>query len=134
MLVKLEVCFKSICIDIMVFDVFLEMCSYLAVSKKGATAVGLGAAFICVLTVTVPLNLLLDQYILQEGALTWLGPEFADYDLSFLSFILFIATIATMVGQTINDDKRASFTVASVSITGDCLSEFQVHFSNLVEL
>ena len=93
----LELFFKSIFVDNMVFAYFLGMCSYLAVSKKVSTAVGLGAAVIFVLTVTVPLNWLLDQYILQEGALTWLGPEFVDYDLSFLSFILFIATIATMV-------------------------------------
>ena len=66
-------------------------------SKKVATAVGLGAAVIFVLAVTVPLNWLLDQYILQEGALVWLGEEYAAYDLSFLSFIMFIATIATMV-------------------------------------
>ena len=93
----LELFFKSIFVDNMVFAYFLGMCSYLAVSKKVSTAVGLGAAVIFVLTVTVPLNWLLDNYILQEGALTWLGPEYADYDLSFLSFILFIATIATMV-------------------------------------
>ena len=93
----LELFFKSIFVDNMVFAYFLGMCSYLAVSKKVSMAVGLAAAVIFVLTVTVPLNWLLDQYILQEGALTWLGPEFADYDLSFLSFILFIATIATMV-------------------------------------
>jgi Na+-transporting NADH:ubiquinone oxidoreductase subunit E len=93
----LELFFKSIFIDNMVFATFLGMCSYLAVSKKVSTAVGLGAAVIFVLLVTVPLNWLLDQYILQPGALSWLGEEFADYDLSFLSFILFIATIATMV-------------------------------------
>lgn len=93
----LELFFKSVFVDNMVFAYFLGMCSYLAVSKKVSTAVGLGAAVIFVLTVTVPLNWLLDQYILQEGALTWLGPQYADYDLSFLSFILFIATIATMV-------------------------------------
>ena len=93
----LELFFKSVFVDNMVFAYFLGMCSYLAVSKKVSTAVGLGAAVIFVLTVTVPLNWLLDQYILQEGALAWLGPEWADYDLSFLSFILFIATIATMV-------------------------------------
>jgi Na+-transporting NADH:ubiquinone oxidoreductase subunit E len=81
----------------MVFATFLGMCSYLAVSKKVATAVGLGAAVIFVLAVTVPLNWLLDQYILQPGALKWLGAEYAEYDLSFLSFIMFIATIATMV-------------------------------------
>ena len=65
--------------------------------KKLATAVGLGAAVIFVLAVTVPLNWLLDQYILKDGALAWLGPEYVVYDLSFLSFIMFIATIATMV-------------------------------------
>jgi len=97
MLEHLELFFKSIFIDNMVFAVFLGMCSYLAVSKKVTTAVGLGAAVIFVLGVTVPLNWLLDQYLLQDGALVWLGPEYADYDLSFLSFILFIATIATMV-------------------------------------
>lgn len=93
----LELFFKSIFIDNMVFAVFLGMCSYLAVSKKVATAVGLGAAVIFVLAVTVPVNWLLDQYLLQPGALSWLGAEYADYDLSFLSFIMFIATIATMV-------------------------------------
>ncbi len=94
----IELFFKAIFIDNMVFATFLGMCSYLAVSKKVATAVGLGAAVIFVLAVTVPLNWLLDQYILQPGALAkTLGPEYADYDLSFLSFIMFIATIATMV-------------------------------------
>jgi Na+-transporting NADH:ubiquinone oxidoreductase subunit E len=92
-----ELFFKSIFIDNMVFATFLGMCSYLAVSKKVATAIGLGAAVIFVLAITVPLNWLLDQYILQPGALSWLGEEFATYDLSFLSFIMFIATIATMV-------------------------------------
>ncbi|MDG1397608.1 MAG: NADH:ubiquinone reductase (Na(+)-transporting) subunit E [Polaribacter sp.] len=93
----IELFFKSIFIDNMVFATFLGMCSYLAISKKVSTSVGMGAAVIFVLTVTVPLNWLLDQYILQEGALSWLGEEYAAYDLSFLSFIMFIATIATMV-------------------------------------
>lgn len=93
----IELFFKSIFIDNMVFATFLGMCSYLAVSKKVSTAVGLGAAVIFVLAVTVPVNWLLDQYLLQPGALKWLGSEYADYDLSFLSFIMFIATIATMV-------------------------------------
>uniref|UniRef100_UPI00404B302F NADH:ubiquinone reductase (Na(+)-transporting) subunit E n=1 Tax=Flavobacterium sp. TaxID=239 RepID=UPI00404B302F len=88
---------KSIFIDNMVFATFLGMCSYLAVSKKVTTAVGLGLAVIFVMLVTVPLNFLLDQYLLRPGALEWMGPEYADYDLSFLTFILFIATIATMV-------------------------------------
>ena len=89
MLEHVELFFKSIFIDNMVFAVFLGMCSYLAVSKKVATAVGLGAAVIFVLAVTVPLNWLLDTYLLQDGALVWLGPEYAEYNLSFLSFILF---------------------------------------------
>ncbi|PID69768.1 MAG: NADH:ubiquinone reductase (Na(+)-transporting) subunit E [Flavobacteriales bacterium] len=93
----LELFFKSVFIDNMVFATFLGMCSYLAVSKKVSTAVGLGAAVVFVLAVTTPVNWLLDQYILQPGALKWLGEEYADYDLSFLSFIMFIATIATMV-------------------------------------
>ncbi|MEC3905504.1 NADH:ubiquinone reductase (Na(+)-transporting) subunit E [Tamlana sp. 2201CG12-4] len=98
MLEHVELFFKSIFIDNMVFATFLGMCSYLAVSKKVSTAVGLGAAVIFVLAITVPLNWLLDQYLLQPGALgKWLGAEYADYDLSFLSFIMFIATIATMV-------------------------------------
>jgi len=81
----------------MVFATFLGMCSYLAVSKKVNTANGLGAAVIFVLTITVPLNWLLDNYVLQDGAMKWLHPSFEEYNLSFLSFILFIATIATMV-------------------------------------
>jgi Na+-transporting NADH:ubiquinone oxidoreductase subunit E len=88
---------RSIFIDNMVFAYFLGMCSYLAVSKTVKTAVGLGAAVIFVLTITVPVNYLLDTYILKEGALTWLGPGYENIDLSFLSFILFIAVIASMV-------------------------------------
>ena len=64
----LELLLKSIFIENMVFAYFLGMCSYLAVSKKVSTAVGLGAAVIFVLAITMPLNWLLDQYILQEGA------------------------------------------------------------------
>ena len=60
-------------------------------------AVGLGAAVIFVLGVTVPVNYLLENYILKEGALSWLGEEYASVDLSFLSFIMFIAVIASMV-------------------------------------
>ncbi len=88
---------KSIFIENMVFAYFLGMCSYLAVSKTVKTAVGLGAAVIFVLGITVPINYLLDTYLLQQGALVWLGPQFASLDLSFLSFIVFIAVIASMV-------------------------------------
>lgn len=88
---------KSIFIDNMIFAYFLGMCSYLAVSKTVKTAVGLGAAVIFVLGFTVPVNWLLENYVLKEGALAWLGDEFATVDLSFLSFIMFIAVIASMV-------------------------------------
>ena len=93
----IELLFKSIFIDNMVFATFLGMCSYLAVSKKVSTANGLGAAVLFVLTITVPLNWLLDTYVLQDGAMKWLHPSLEEYNLNFLSFILFIATIATMV-------------------------------------
>ena len=88
---------KSIFIDNMVFAYFLGMCSYLAVSKTVNTAVGLGAAVVFVLSITVPVNFLIDTYLLKPGALSWLGAEFASIDLSFLSFIMFIAVIASMV-------------------------------------
>jgi Na+-transporting NADH:ubiquinone oxidoreductase subunit E len=88
---------KSIFIENMVFAYFLGMCSYLAVSKKVSTATGLGIAVIFVLGITVPVDYLLENYVLKEGALTWLSPSFADVDLSFLSFIMFIAVIASMV-------------------------------------
>lgn len=90
---------RSIFIENMIFAYFLGMCSYLAVSKTVKTAVGLGAAVIFVLTITLPVNWLLENYILKEGALDWLiGEEAAaGIDLSFLSFIMFIAVIASMV-------------------------------------
>jgi Na+-transporting NADH:ubiquinone oxidoreductase subunit E len=73
------------------------MCSYLAVSKTVKTATGLGLAVIFVLGITLPVNYLLEVYLLQEGALAWMGPGFETIDLSFLSFIMFIAVIASMV-------------------------------------
>jgi len=89
---------KSIFIDNMVFAYFLGMCSYLAVSKTVKTSVGMGAAVIFVLGITVPMNYLLEKYVLKEGALALtLGESFIDIDLSFLSFIMFIAVIASMV-------------------------------------
>lgn len=88
---------KGIFMENMIFAYFLGMCSYLAVSKTVKTGVGLGAAVIFVLGITVPVNYLLENYVLKEGALAWLDPEFAELDLSFLSFILFIAVIASMV-------------------------------------
>jgi Na+-transporting NADH:ubiquinone oxidoreductase subunit E len=88
---------KSIFIDNMIFAYFLGMCSYLAVSKTVKTSTGLGLAVIFVLGITVPVNYLIDNYLLQKGALTWLGKDFADVNLSFLSYLIFIAVIASMV-------------------------------------
>lgn len=88
---------RSIFVDNMIFAFFFGMCSYLAVSKTVKTAVGLGAAVTFVLIVTIPVNYLLENYVLKEGALRWLGEEYAAYDLSFLSFIMFIAVIASIV-------------------------------------
>lgn len=88
---------KSIFVDNMIFAYFLGMCSYLAVSKNVKTAIGLGAAVIFVLGITVPINWLLLNGVLKEGGLNWLSPAFAEVDLSFLAFIMFIATIASMV-------------------------------------
>jgi len=88
---------RSIFIENMIFAYFLGMCSYLAVSKSVKTATGLGIAVIFVLLVTLPVNYLLENYVLKEGALAWLGSSFAAVDLSFLSFIMFIAVIASIV-------------------------------------
>ena len=88
---------RSVFIDNMVFAFFLGMCSYLAVSKTVKTSFGLGIAVIFVLLITAPVNWLVDTYLLKEGALSWLGPEYADVDLSYLSFLVFIAVIAAIV-------------------------------------
>lgn len=88
---------KSVFIDNMIFAYFLGMCSYLAVSKTVKTSVGLGIAVIFVLGITVPVDYLLEKFVLSEGALWWISPKLADVDLSFLSFIMFIAVIASMV-------------------------------------
>ena len=88
---------KSIFIENMVFAYFLGMCSYLAISKTLKNGVGMGLAVIFVLTITVPLNYLIYEYLLVDGALAWIGPEYAELDLSFLSLIMFIAVIASMV-------------------------------------
>ncbi len=88
---------KSIFVDNMIFAYFLGMCSYLAVSKNVKTANGLGIAVILVLLITLPINYLLNKYVLSPGALGWLGDNFAGVDLSFLSFIVFIAVIAGIV-------------------------------------
>lgn len=88
---------KAVFIDNMIFAYFLGMCSFLAVSKKVTTAIGLGMAVVFVLTITVPINWLLQEFILKEAALTWISAEFAEVNLEFLQFIMFIAIIAGMV-------------------------------------
>ena len=92
----LNIFVRSIFIDNMIFAFFLGMCSYLAVSKTVKTAMGLGVAVIFVLLITVPVNFLLEKYVLKAGALVWLNDSFATLDLSFLSFIMFIAVIASI--------------------------------------
>ncbi|MEZ3590084.1 MAG: NADH:ubiquinone reductase (Na(+)-transporting) subunit E [Muribaculaceae bacterium] len=87
---------RSIFVDNMIFAYFLGMCSFLAVSKNVKTAFGLGIAVTFMLVVSLPVNYLLENYVLRAGALRWLGPEYADVDLSFLSLIMFIAVIASM--------------------------------------
>jgi Na+-transporting NADH:ubiquinone oxidoreductase subunit E len=94
---SLNLFIRSAFVDNMVFTFFFGMCSYLAVSKTVKTAVGLGIAVIFVLVVTVPINYLLETYVLADGALAWMGPDYAEIDLSFLSFIMFIAVIASIV-------------------------------------
>ena len=73
------------------------MCSFLAISKKISTSFGLGMAVTFVLTITAPVNWFLNEYILREGALAWLGEGFETVDLSFMTYIFFIAVIAAMV-------------------------------------
>ena len=88
---------RSIFIDNMIFAYFLGMCSFLAVSKNVKTAFGLGIAVTFVLIVALPITWCINQYILQPGALSWLGEEYASADLSFLGLIMFIAVIAALV-------------------------------------
>ncbi len=93
---NLNIFIRSIFVDNMIFAYFLGMCSFLAVSKNVKTAFGLGIAVTFMLVISLPINYLLETYVLRAGALAWLGPEYADVDLSFLSLILFIAVIASM--------------------------------------
>ena len=93
----LSLAVKAVFVENMALAFFLGMCSFLAVSKKVSTAIGLGFAVIFVLTVTVPMNNLIFNYFLRAGALGWIDPELAEYDLSFLGFLCYIGTIAAMV-------------------------------------
>lgn len=91
----LSIFVRSIFVENMIFAYYLGMCSYLAVSKNVKTALGLGIAVTFVLVCTLPINYMLENYVLKEGALSWLGPQYAGVNLSFLSFIIFIAIIAS---------------------------------------
>lgn len=93
----LNILIKAIFVENVIFAFFLGMCSYLAVSKKVKTATGLGLAVIFVMILTTPLNYLILEYMLREGALGWIHPSLANVDLTFLAFILFISTIAGAV-------------------------------------
>lgn len=93
---NLNLFIRSIFVDNMIFAYFLGMCSFLAVSKNVKTALGLGVAVTFMLVITLPINYLLETWILRPGALAWLGEEYASVDLSFLSLIMFIAVIASM--------------------------------------
>ena len=93
---NLNIFIRSIFVDNMIFAYFLGMCSFLAVSKNVKTAFGLGIAVMFMLVITLPVNYLLENYILKPGALAWLGEDYAGVDLSFLSLIMFIAVIASM--------------------------------------
>lgn len=93
---NLNLFIRSIFIDNMIFAYFLGMCSFLAVSKNVKTALGLGVAVTFMLVVSLPVCYLLDNYVLQPGALAWLGESYATIDLSFLTLIMFIAVIASM--------------------------------------
>ena len=88
---------RAIFVDNMIFAYYLGMCSYLAVSKNVKTALGLGIAVTFVLVCTLPINYMLENYVLKEGALSWLGADFGSINLSFLSLIIFIAVIASFV-------------------------------------
>ncbi len=93
----LSILFKSVFVENMALAFFLGMCSFLAVSKRVETALGLGVAVVFVLGVTAPMNSLIYNYLLVEGALSWIHPSLASVDLTFLTFLTFIGTIAAMV-------------------------------------
>ena len=102
MVIIISIFVRSIFLDNMVFAFFFGMCSYIAVSKSVKTAMGLGIAVIFVMVMTVPINYLLNEFILSPGALGGINPAYgpggeSEIDLSFLSFIVFIAVIASFV-------------------------------------
>jgi len=93
----LSLAVKSIFVENMALAFFLGMCSFLAVSKKVETAIGLGSAVVFVLGLTVPMNNLIYNFLLREGGLSWISPSLQQYDLSFLGYLTYIGTIAAAV-------------------------------------
>jgi Na+-transporting NADH:ubiquinone oxidoreductase subunit E len=88
---------RAIFVENMALAFFLGMCTFIAISKKIQTSLGLGIAVIVVLAITVPVNNLIYTYLLKEGALTWISPDYATVDLSFLGLLSYIGVIAAMV-------------------------------------
>lgn len=93
----LSLAVRAMFVENMALAFFLGMCSFLAVSRQVKTAVGLGGAVVFVLVITVPMNNLIHAHLLRPGAMAWLHPSLAEYDLSFLGFLSYIGTIAAMV-------------------------------------
>ncbi len=93
----LDIFLRSIFMENLALAFFLGMCTFLAVSKNVKMAVGLGIAVIAIMTITIPANNLIYQYLLKEGALSWVGPSYASVNLEFLGLISYIGTIAAMV-------------------------------------
>jgi len=91
----LNIIFRSIFIENMPLSFFLGMCTFLAISKKVKTAVGLGGAVLVIMVITLPLNNLVLNYILKPGALAWAGQP--DIDLTFLGYLVYIGIIAAVV-------------------------------------
>ena len=88
---------KAVFVENMALAFFLGMCTFLALSKNIKTAVGLGIAVVVVLTITVPVNNLILNGLLKEGALTWISPALGDVDLRFLGLLSYIGVIAALV-------------------------------------
>ena len=109
---------RSIFVDNMIFAYYLGMCSYLAVSKNVKTALGLGLAVTFVQVCTLPINYLLENYVLKEGALAWLGAGFQDVNLSFLAFSLFIAVNCAIMGGSLFMQQKAFDNVGIATVYG----------------
>jgi len=93
----LDILFRSVFIENMIFAYFLGMCSFLAISKNVKTALGLGITVAFVLLITLPISYLLENYVLKPGALRWIWSGFEEVNIYFLSFIIFIAIVASIV-------------------------------------